>query len=111
MEAWLIQITHYLLAQSWQIAVLAIIAGTATAILRNKSAHVRYLLWLIVLAKCLIPAMYPIPLAVLPREHVPALRLVQPQEAFVMAPSKPVPPVTTKPAESLAVQTHVLLNI
>src|SRR5210317_2043558 len=108
MEAWLVQITNHLLAQSWQIAALAIIVGIATIILKNKSAHVRYLLWLIVLAKCLTPAMYSIPLAVLPQEHGPALQLVPLQEAFVVAPSKPEPPVTTTPTASHSAPTHVL---
>ncbi|MHC4542855.1 MAG: M56 family metallopeptidase, partial [Planctomycetota bacterium] len=37
--------------------------------LRNKSAHVRYLLWLIVLAKCLVPPFYGVPLAILPQQE------------------------------------------
>jgi len=108
MEPWLSRITDYLLAQSWQIAILAIAVALVTFAFRNRSAHVRYLLWLIVLAKCLIPAMYSIPLAVLPQEKAPALLLVQPQEEFVVATSKPEQPVTTKPAELLSVQTQVL---
>ena len=69
METWLAQITNYLLAQSWQIAILTIIVAIASFVLRNRSAHVRYLLWLIVLAKCLVPPLYSIPLAVLPQEQ------------------------------------------
>ncbi|MBP7049852.1 MAG: M48 family metalloprotease [Phycisphaerae bacterium] len=37
-----------------------------TFALRRRSAHVRYLLWLIVLAKCLVPPLYVVPLYVLP---------------------------------------------
>ena len=37
-------------------------------LLRNKSAHVRYLLWLIVVAKCLAPPLVTISLAILPQE-------------------------------------------
>jgi len=71
MESWLIQITNYLLAQSWQIAILAIAVAFASILLRNRSAHVRYLLWLIVLAKCLVPPLYSIPVAVLPEKEAP----------------------------------------
>ncbi|MBN2317040.1 MAG: ankyrin repeat domain-containing protein [Sedimentisphaerales bacterium] len=72
MEPWLIRIADYLLAQSWQIAVLTIGVALATFALRNRSAHVRYLLWLIVLAKALVPPLYSIPIAVLPHRAVPA---------------------------------------
>jgi ankyrin repeat protein/beta-lactamase regulating signal transducer with metallopeptidase domain len=76
MESWLIQITNYLLAQSWQIAVLTIAVAIVSFLLRNRSSHVRYLLWLIVLAKCLMPPLYSIPVAVLPQqelhEYIPA---------------------------------------
>jgi cytohesin len=67
METYLTRITDYLLAQSWQIAVLTIAVAAAAFALRNRSAHIRYLLWLIVLAKCLLPPLYTIPLAILPR--------------------------------------------
>jgi ankyrin repeat protein/beta-lactamase regulating signal transducer with metallopeptidase domain len=65
------QITHYLVAQSWQIAVLVLVVSLATFILRHKSAHIRYLLWLVVLAKCLVPPLLTVPLAVLPEEVSP----------------------------------------
>jgi len=45
----------YLLVQSWQVAVLILIVAATAFFLRNRSAHVRYLLWLLVLAKCLAP--------------------------------------------------------
>jgi len=55
MEAYLTQISNYLLRQSWQIAILVMVVAVVSWLLRNKSAHIRYLLWLIVLAKCLVP--------------------------------------------------------
>ena len=61
---YLSQITDYLLTQSWQIAVLVIIVAAVNLLLRNRSAHVRYLLWLIVLTKCLVPPLLSVPLAV-----------------------------------------------
>jgi len=66
METYINQVATYLLAQSWQIALLAGIVGLTSCALRNRSAHIRYLLWLIVLAKCLVPPYLTIPLAVLP---------------------------------------------
>ena len=42
------ELTRYLEAQSWQIAVLTITVAVVSFLLRNRSAHVRYLLWLIV---------------------------------------------------------------
>ena len=63
------QITDYLWTQSWQIMVLAVVIAVAAFALKNKSAHVRYLLWLIVLARCLMPPLLTIPLAILPEER------------------------------------------
>ncbi|KPL20864.1 MAG: hypothetical protein AMJ75_11090, partial [Phycisphaerae bacterium SM1_79] len=68
MANYLTQITNYLLAQSWQIAVLVAVIAAVTLALKNRSAHVRYLLWLIVLAKCLVPPLLDIRLPVLPPE-------------------------------------------
>jgi len=66
----LTRITDYLLAQSWQIALLVVVIASVNFLLKNKSAHIRYLLWLIVLAKCLVPPLYNIPLAILPEENL-----------------------------------------
>ena len=68
MEIYLTRITDYLLTQSWQIALLVVVIAAVNLVLRNKSAHVRYLLWLIVLAKCLVPPLLTVPLAILPQE-------------------------------------------
>jgi beta-lactamase regulating signal transducer with metallopeptidase domain/Leucine-rich repeat (LRR) protein len=70
MEDYLTQITNYLLTQSWQIAVLAVVIAAISLALKNRSAHIRYLLWLIVLAKCLAPPLVTVPLAVLPQESL-----------------------------------------
>jgi len=68
METYLTRVTDYLLTQSWQIALLVVVIAAVTLALKNKSAHVRYLLWLIVLAKCLVPPLLTVPLAILPQE-------------------------------------------
>jgi beta-lactamase regulating signal transducer with metallopeptidase domain len=66
MDAYLNEVVRYLVAQSWQIALLTATVATTTFALRHRSAHVRYLLWLIVVAKCLVPPLYMVPLRVLP---------------------------------------------
>ncbi len=58
------QITDYLLTQSWQITALVVVIAAVTLALKNRSAHVRYLLWLIVLAKCLVPPLLAIVVAI-----------------------------------------------
>ncbi|MFC1781714.1 M56 family metallopeptidase [Planctomycetota bacterium] len=70
METYINQVASYLLAQSWQIALLAVIVGLISLALRSRSAHIRYLLWLIVLAKCLIPPIHSVPVAVLPERSL-----------------------------------------
>ena len=67
METYLTQIANYLLTQSWQIATLVVIIAIINWILKNKSSHVRYLLWMIVLAKCLMPPFFSVPVAILPK--------------------------------------------
>jgi len=74
METYLTHIADYLLTQSWQIAVLVVVIAAVSLALKNKSAHIRYLLWLIVIAKCLVPPLLTIPLAILPQEK-PAIVL------------------------------------
>ena len=63
----LTQITNYLACQSWQIALLSVAVAAVSLLLKNRSSHVRYLLWLVVLAKCLVPSLFTITLAVLPQ--------------------------------------------
>ncbi|MCH8120803.1 MAG: PD40 domain-containing protein [Planctomycetes bacterium] len=98
MENYLTQITNYLLTQSWQIAVLVAVIAAATVALKNRSAHVRYLLWLIVLAKCLVPPLLTVPLAVLPQDKpVPVFEIaVMPKVEPLPLPSTPVPPAPTR---------------
>ena len=93
MEPWLIRISDYLFAQSWQIAVLTIVVAIATFGLRNRSAHVRYLLWLVVLAKALVPPLYSIPVAVLPQQK-PAAYIPAPPIAERMGAEYRVPEAT-----------------
>jgi len=84
METYFTQITNYLLTQSWQIAILVAVIAAATVALKNRSAHVRYLLWLIVLAKCLVPPLLTVPLAVLPEEQLSEPIPTSPPPALAM---------------------------
>jgi beta-lactamase regulating signal transducer with metallopeptidase domain/5-hydroxyisourate hydrolase-like protein (transthyretin family) len=95
------QITNYLLTQSWQIAVLIAVIAAVNLALKNKSAHVRYLLWLIVLAKCLMPPLFTVPVAVLPQPAPPV-----PVETVVTLPAEPAvapaTPVVASPMSTVA---------
>ncbi len=84
MDAYVNSVAIYLFAQSWQIALLACIVGLISFALRNRSAHVRYLLWLIVLAKCLVPPIYSVPVAILP-ERSPVERVLHPVLPEILA--------------------------
>ena len=92
MEEYLTQVTDYLLTQSWQIAVLVVAVAALSFVLKNKSAHVRYLLWLIVLAKCLVPPLLTIPLAVLPEEQPLVMPVTADTTGYgpVILPSAPI---------------------
>jgi len=68
MEQTLTQISRLLGDQSLQLAAVILVAGVAAWLLRRASAHVRYLLWLVVLAKCLVPPLISLPLPVLPAD-------------------------------------------
>ncbi len=97
METYLTRTTDYLLTQSWQIALLVVVIAAVSLVLRNKSAHVRYLLWLIVLAKCLAPPLLTVPLAILPQEK-PAM-LFEVVGTTISEPLElPLDPVKTVPA-------------
>ncbi|UCE48728.1 MAG: ankyrin repeat domain-containing protein [Phycisphaerales bacterium] len=85
MADYLTQITNYLLMQSWQIAILVVVIAAVTLTLKNRSAHVRYLLWLIVLAKCLVPPLLTVPVAVLPQEELAEQLLVSPVQMPIVA--------------------------
>ena len=102
METYLIQITNYLLTQSWQIALLVAIIAVVTLALKNRSAHVRYLLWLIVLAKCLVPPLLTVPLAILPQDQsIPVLETaIIPNVESIPSPSTLFNP--TRPARTVA---------
>lgn len=63
---------EHLCQQSWQIVLLVLIVAVVSRFLQHRSAHVRYLLWVLVLAKCLVPPLFSIPVAVLPGQAMAA---------------------------------------
>src|SRR5512146_1980303 len=67
MDTYLNEVMRYLVAQSWQIAVLTAVVATIAFALRRRSAHIRYLLWLLVVAKCLVPPLHVVPVRILPQ--------------------------------------------
>ncbi len=103
MENYSTQLTNYLLTQSWQIAALVVAIAAVSWLLKNKSAHIRYLLWLIVLAKCLVPPLLAIPLPILPEEK-PILLLETPppmiSEPVVSPPASDASPPAPAVVES-----------
>ncbi len=105
MESWLSRITDYLLAQSWQIAVLTVVVAIVSVFLRNRSAHVRYLIWLLVLAKCLVPPLHSVPLAVLPQEQPIAFVEGSQMAGRTFDASRIERDIVTEPAMSASVRT------
>ncbi len=121
MNAFLNESVRYVAAQSWQIVVLAIVLAAVTFALRRRSAHTRYLLWLIVVAKCLVPPVQVVPLQVLPPG--PSVEILstgvlepmlirEPPVSTTSEPSSiPVPPVQVSPlpapGEPVATARHL----
>ncbi len=62
-------VAGFLVQQTWQIPIVVGLVLVACWMLRNASAHWRYLLWLVVITKCLMPPMVSLLLPVLPVEE------------------------------------------
>jgi len=69
MDNAMIQIAGYLWNQSGQIALLVAVVAIFSRVLHHRSAHVRYLLWLLVVAKCLVPPFFGIAVPILPQQE------------------------------------------
>ncbi|HIJ70904.1 MAG TPA: M56 family metallopeptidase [Planctomycetes bacterium] len=118
MDAIFTDITDYLLNQSGQIAVLFAVVAIICLGLKKKTAHLRYLLWLIIIAKCLVPSLVTVSLAILPEKTQPAAliepvaipKFTPPPEPVILSPSlrsrtgtaknivPPVPPPVQRPS-------------
>lgn len=66
MKSILDAVAGFLVQQSWQIPIVVGLVVLACWVLRNATAHWRYLLWMVVIAKCLMPPLVNLPLPVLP---------------------------------------------
>lgn len=101
MESLLTAVSDGLARQSLQItAVFALVAAICWG-LRKASAHWRYWLWLVVLAKCLAPGWIGVPLAVLPQEP-PTRQMPAIDATSVAAMPSPVAAVAAEPELPLA---------
>lgn len=88
METALDKIIEFLLNQSIHLIALFSLIAALVWLFNKRSAHVRYLLWLIVLTKCLVPPLLTIPLAVLPEPmESPVISLPPGAQAVYEAPS------------------------
>jgi ankyrin repeat protein/beta-lactamase regulating signal transducer with metallopeptidase domain len=114
MQIYFEQITKYLFTQSWQIAILVVAIAAISFVLKNKSAHVRYLLWLIVLAKCLVPPLFAVPLAILPPEKAELLPLPMPTPSPIVInypePTTPRPELIATPVSPVTSQHRMQLS-
>ena len=74
------KLVDLLVSQSWQIAIVFGVVAVICWLSRRSSAHWRYLLWLIVLVKCLTPPIVRVPVGVLPSDAAPPAVLSAPGE-------------------------------
>ena len=70
-------VAEYLVDQSLQIAGIFSVVLVLCFLLRRASSHVRYLLWGLVIAKCIFPSVMKVSLAVLPEKEI-AVAAAQP---------------------------------
>ena len=84
--------------QSAQIAVLCVLVGAACFVLRKRTSHLRYLLWLLIVAKCLAPPLVTVSLAILPNEpEVPIPAVVFSERVFTSPVARPYLPFIMGP--------------
>lgn len=96
------QLADFLKDQSIQIAVVFAVVWILHGLLRNRTAHIRYLLWLLVALKCMTPPLMIFSVPVLPTPAVgyqPAIPDT-PQPANIAAVAVPVPPHISTEAQS-----------
>ncbi|MEN6308095.1 MAG: M56 family metallopeptidase [Anaerohalosphaeraceae bacterium] len=90
----------FMTTQSVQVAAVFGVVAVVNWMLRNRSAHVRYLLWLVVLVKCVTPPIVTFSLPVLPGEtalQVPSVGRLETMELGAVEPVyvRPEPAVNT----------------
>lgn len=80
MNSLLNALAGFLLSQSLQIVIVFLIVMLACILLRRASAHWRYMLWSLVIAKCLTPPIVSFSLPVLPVEQIADTRSIDPDQ-------------------------------
>jgi beta-lactamase regulating signal transducer with metallopeptidase domain len=108
-------ITDYLLNQTWQIVILFAAVAIVCVTIRKKTAHLRYLLWLLIVAKCLVPSLITVSLAILPQqpESLPSVESATIPE-FVPAPEPVIlsePKNLSPPAPTPAPQPSIMARL
>jgi|GEM_PF-4191404 len=96
METFILQTLDFLKTQSFQVAIVFIGVLILTWLLQNKSAHVRYLLWLLVAVKCMTPPLVIFSVPVLPAESVPVVIPTQNPNAQQSRPSEAADVIETR---------------
>lgn len=79
METLIEKTLDFLLTQSLHLSILFVLIAAFAWLLRGRSAHLRYLLWLLILIKCFVPPVVTVPLAVLPSEAAPEETIPTPE--------------------------------
>ncbi|NQV34795.1 MAG: hypothetical protein HQ515_19030 [Phycisphaeraceae bacterium] len=91
------EIYGFLVSQSTHLAVLFFVIWGLVALCHGKSAHLRYLLWAVILVKCLLPPVFTIPVAVLPGPVVTSPVVESPEgpaeRRVLQTANSPLPPV------------------
>ena len=85
-----VEIYDFLVSQSMHLVALFFVIWGLVALCHGKSAHLRYLLWAVILVKCLIPPVFTVPVAVLPAPVITGerreMRLSWPLPRLIHAP-------------------------
>lgn len=108
----------FIATQSVQVAMVFGVVAGVNWMLRNRSAHIRYLLWLVVLVKCVTPPVVTFSLPVLPEKPQSLMPLIgqietkmpgMPEEAVPVEPVyiEPEPAVNTVVPVSEQVQANL----
>lgn len=80
------RVADILVQQAWQVTIVFGLVLAGSAALRQASAHWRYLLWLLVIAKCLTPPLVSVSLPILAARTAAVTQAVRP-EAISGAPT------------------------
>ena len=93
MHAILTDLSRFLISQSVHLALLFGMIWLLVLFFRKHSAHLRYLLWSVILVKCLVPPLLTVPLAMLP-ERAPLFEHSAPETTGPLDASSPILPIS-----------------